>query len=33
MLDYPTLHLNIHESNGTAILFYIICSGHWILNC
>ena len=26
--DYPTLHLDIHESNGTAILFYIICSRH-----
>ena len=28
MSDYPTLHLDIHECNGTAILFCIICSHH-----
>ena len=28
MSDYPTLHLDIHASNGTAILFCIICSHH-----
>ena len=28
MSDYQTLHLDIHASNGTAILFCIICSHH-----